>query len=109
MSSPRTPADSARAAGKALGHAVRRGFMHGLIATDKPLSASRHADEQGLPVSSVSYHVRLLTSLGVVEAVESIKHERSTESLYRLGGPNCQQALMMLPLVDQLVARRQDP
>ncbi|HVY97640.1 MAG TPA: hypothetical protein VHA54_11830 [Solirubrobacterales bacterium] len=106
MSSPPRPDDSARAAAKALKHAIRREFIHGLIAADGPVAPSTHADEKGLPVSSVSYHVRVLTTLGVVEAVESVKRRASTESRYRLGGPNCHQALTMLPVVDQIAARR---
>ena len=106
MSPVRTPGDSARDAGKALKHAVRRGFIHGLMAADGPLAPSTHAEEMGLPVSSVSYHVRILASLGVVEAVDSVKRQASVESRYLLGGRNCRQALTMLPAVDQIAARR---
>jgi hypothetical protein len=105
MSSSRTSGDSARAAGKALRHAVRRSFIHALMATDAPFSASTHADLHGIPLSSVTYHARLLVSLGVIEVAETVDRRGGIESRYRLGGPNCQPALAMLPLVDQMSRR----
>ncbi len=108
MSSARTSGDSARAAGKALAHAVRRGFIHELVATEEPLSASAYADARGIPLSSVTYHARVLVSLGVIGVAETTKRRGGIESRYHLGGPNCRPALAMLPWVEQLASRRPD-
>lgn len=103
MSLSRTSGDSARAAGKALTHSVRRAFIRRLMASHRPLPASALADANDLPLSSVAYHARFLVSLGVVEVAETVQRPGGIESRYRLGGPSCQQALAMLPLVERLV------
>jgi hypothetical protein len=107
MSSARTSGGSAGAAAKALRHAVRRSFIHELIAAAAPIPASAHADRHGFPLSSVTYHARLLVSLGVVEVAETVPRRGGIESRYRLGGPNSRLALAMLPLVDQISPREQ--
>lgn len=104
MYSPLTAAESARAAGKALTHAVRRGFIHQLMAANRPLPASALADARDLPLSLVTYHARFLVSLGVIEIAETVQRPGGIESRYRLGGPSCQQALTMLPVVERLAA-----
>lgn len=102
MSSAETGGESARAAGRALSHNARRGFIRELMAAEEPLPASAHAGAPGLPLSAVAYHARLLVSLGVVEVAETVERRGRIESRYRLGGPNCQRALAMLPLVEQI-------
>jgi DNA-binding transcriptional ArsR family regulator len=66
---------------KALAHPLRRKVLE-LILTEEqlsPVKASRHLEG---PLSSVSYHVRVLDELGAVELVEELPRRGSIEHFY---------------------------
>jgi DNA-binding transcriptional ArsR family regulator len=72
---------------KALNHPIRRRILRTLA--DHPGSASSLAEEFGLELSSVSYHLNRVLADGcdAVELVETIPRRGSVEKIYRLN-PN---------------------
>jgi DNA-binding transcriptional ArsR family regulator len=68
---------------RALSHPVRRRILRALA--EGPGSASTLAEEFGLKLSVVSYHLnRVLAKEGTVELVETIPRRGSLEKVYRL-------------------------
>lgn len=84
------------AASKVISHQIRRDFIRTLEASGKPLSAKMFAEAEDLSLSRVSYHTRLLETLGVTRCVDEIKRRGATEYRYLLGGPNCAETLRLL-------------
>jgi hypothetical protein len=62
----------------------------------QPLSAPNFAAAEGLPLSRVSYHARVLSALGVTEGAGQVAHRGGAVQTYTLGGPNCETALRFL-------------
>ena len=70
---------------KALAHPVRVQILSSL--EDRVASPSRLADEIGAPLGTVSYHVRILAGLGLIELVDRKQRRGAIEHYYRARGP----------------------
>lgn len=66
---------------KALSHPVRARAL--AILNERVASPKEIADELGLPVGNVSYHVNTLNKLGCVELVDRVPRRGATEHFYR--------------------------
>lgn len=73
---------------RALNHPVRRHFLRALRDAGTPLSPTVFHRRAEIPLANVSYHVGVLSTLGVIELVERIPRRGAVESLYRSGGRN---------------------
>jgi DNA-binding transcriptional ArsR family regulator len=67
----------------ALRHEVRRRILR-LMADEKAVSPSDVANQLALPLSNVSYHVRVLADRGAVALVETKPVRGSLQHFYRL-------------------------
>ena len=70
---------------KALAHPVRIQILSSL--EDRVASPSRLAQELGVPLGTVSYHVRILAELGLIELVDRKQRRGAIEHYYRARGP----------------------
>ena len=70
---------------KALAHPVRIQILGCL--EDRVASPSRLAGELGVPLGTVSYHVRILAELGLIELVDRKQRRGAIEHYYRARGP----------------------
>ncbi len=70
---------------KALAHPVRVQILSSL--EDRVASPSRLAEEIGAPLGTVSYHVRILAGLGLIELVDRKQRRGAIEHYYRARGP----------------------
>src|SRR4029079_9709992 len=66
---------------KAISHPLRHRLL-GLL-DDRTASANELARELGLPLGRVSYHIRLLADLGVIELVRTEPRRGALEHFYR--------------------------
>ena len=70
---------------KALAHPVRVQILSSL--EDRVASPSRLAEELDVPLGTVSYHVRILAGLGLIELVDQKQRRGAIEHYYRARGP----------------------
>lgn len=96
MSKSSVPDDSRAAATKALDSQIRRDFIRKLKDSTLPVSPPEFARDERLPLTSVSYHARRLSDLGVAQCAERIHKQGAVSSFYKLGGPNSATAVQML-------------
>jgi DNA-binding transcriptional ArsR family regulator len=66
----------------ALRHPLRRQILQGLKG-DRARSPRELADRFGLPLSNVSYHVRVLADCGAVKLVRTRRVRGATQHFYR--------------------------
>jgi predicted transcriptional regulator len=69
---------------KALSNDVRARALHLIVAT--PSSPKSIADELGLDVRGVAYHVRVLKQLGCIELAGTQPRRGAVEHIYRAAG-----------------------
>jgi DNA-binding transcriptional ArsR family regulator len=70
---------------KALAHPVRIQILSSL--EDRVASPSRLSEELEVPLGTVSYHVRILAELGLIELVDRKQRRGAIEHYYRARGP----------------------
>ena len=70
---------------KALAHPVRVQILSSL--EDRVASPSRLAEELDVPLGTVSYHVRILAGLSLIELVDQKQRRGAIEHYYRARGP----------------------
>lgn len=66
----------------ALHHPLRRALLHRYVTAEVPTSPKYLADSMQQRLSSVSYHVRELATLGALEIVEEEKRRGAVEHFY---------------------------
>lgn len=78
---PRGPEDVAQTLIKVAAHPLRVRAL--AILTERQASPKQIADELGEPVGNVSYHVRELEQIGVVELVDERRRRGAVEHFYK--------------------------
>jgi DNA-binding transcriptional ArsR family regulator len=68
----------------ALSHPLRHRILAILLKSDQPLSPNLISEALNEPVPNVSYHVRVLKDLGVIELVDTQPVRGAIEHFYRL-------------------------
>jgi DNA-binding transcriptional ArsR family regulator len=75
------PIDGETRAARAIAHPVRADVLRHLA--DGPASPSELARTLGEPLTTVSYHVRILSHLGFLELLETVPRRGTLEHRYR--------------------------
>ena len=67
---------------RALGHSLRRQSLAAL--TRERGSAKTLADQFGMPIGNLQYHLKVLEECGVIERVKKVKRRGATEHLFAI-------------------------
>lgn len=70
---------------KALAHPLRVSIMQAL--KDRTASPSELAEELGVPLPNLSYHIRMLVGLGLIKLVRTRPRRGAIEHYYKAAGP----------------------
>lgn len=77
---------------QALNHRIRRQILRAMTDhTDGGVSPTQLAERLQLPLSTVSYHTRLLVESGILKAVRTLPRRGAVEHFYRRSGNNLDQ------------------
>lgn len=85
---------------KALAHPVRRLFLRTLLNGQTALSPIAFHRQTGTPLPNSSYHVGVLSTLGIIEVVQKIPRRGAVENMYRVSGRNGPAATGLLATVE---------
>jgi DNA-binding transcriptional ArsR family regulator len=78
-----TPKLDVAGAMKALAHPLREEILDYIARTDgEPVSPSEMAEALGVPLANLSYHVRMLSQLGIVKVVKVVPRRGAIEHFY---------------------------
>jgi DNA-binding transcriptional ArsR family regulator len=90
-----TPASTAQLI-SALNHQCRREILRLLHESDEPQSPSRISKELKIPLSTVSYHVKVLKDLGAIQCVRKRPARGAIENFYNSVVDENQRVVAML-------------
>lgn len=72
---------------KALAHPIRRQILHAMEGeTNGGLSPASLSQALGIPLGTVSYHVRLLSEPGILKLVRTVPRRGAVEHFYTRSG-----------------------
>lgn len=72
---------------RGLGHPTRLAVLEEMRTRSTSMSPKELADTLVIPLGSISYHVRTLRALGLVEIVQTVPRRGALEHRYRIAGP----------------------